>query len=200
MRLSTACTLFVASAVNSLAGGLSSTGVFDGALDDDFESYTNGPAGPVANFLGGMATNTADVSSDIFFSSSHGLGGSKGSYSSSQAMVADSSAGSTWTITFSSAMLRIGGYWQSAYEDSYLKFEFFGPGDTPTGTYQYTPPNTGELTWYGFEDAGGISKVIVTSDEPYQIVDDFTADVVPEPVSLAALSLGAASMLRRRRK
>lgn len=200
MRKQFALMTFFTVSASSFAGGLGATGVFNGALDDDFESYSNSPVGPIFNFLGGMATNTSGGNQDIYISGFHGLGGSKATYTSSQAMVANNGAGSTWTITFATPMRRIGGYWQSAFNDSYLQFEFFSPADAPTGTIQVTPPNTGELTWYGFEDLGGISKVIVTSDQPFQIVDNFTADVVPEPASMAALGIGIAAMLRRRKR
>lgn len=195
-------TLFVFSLVAAAAIGSSQVvevGPFVGALNDNFNSYAAGPSGPSFSFLGGAATNTSLGSSDIWLSPSHGLGGSKGTYTSSQAMVANSTSLSPWTITFTTPVASFGGYWQSAFDDSTLSFQFFDTNNVAMNTITKTPPNTGTLTWYGFTFTGGISKVLVTSSESYQIVDDFTANSVPEPATMAVLGLGIAALVRRRR-
>lgn len=175
-------------------------GQFTGEFFENFNGFTGGPVGPSFDFMGGIANNTSNGSSDIWMSNAHGLAGSKGTYSDSMAMVANNGAPSPWTITFDSPMIAFGGKWQSAFDDSTLTFKFFDGSGNALNTITKTPPNTQGLVWYGFKWTGGIGKVLVTSSQPFQIVDDFTATAVPEPASMAALGLGAAALLRRRRQ
>lgn len=176
-------------------------GQFTGSLFEDFNSFSTGEVGPSVVFMGGAAVNNAAAPSDIWMSDNHGLGGSKASYTSSMAMVANNgNQVSPWEISFTTAVSSFGGMWQSAYDDSTLTFQFFDTNNVALNTITKTPPNSGTLTWYGFSYAPGISKVLVTSDQQYQIVDDFTANAVPEPATMAALGLGVAAMIRRRKR
>ena len=71
----------------------------------------------------------------------------------------------------------------------------------------FNPPN-GEGTFYGFQNAGGIGSVVLTSiNQPWSpIIDDLTFGTIsgsaaPEPATLALLTLGiVGGMATQRRK
>ncbi len=55
--------------------------------------------------------------------------------------------------------------------------------------------------FFGWENAGGIGKVVVSATSDYIMIDNhgYGASTVPEPASLSILGLGALGMLVRRR-
>lgn len=62
--------------------------------------------------------------------------------------------------------------------------------------------NAGEFFFAGYQNAAGITHVVVKSPtwSWSPIIDDHTYGVVPEPATIVALGAGLAALLRRRRK
>ncbi len=79
-------------------------------------------------------------------------------------------------------------------------------GATLVGTMNFSlPGNAGDTTFLGWQNSGGITKVVISSGAfPWSpIIDDHTygtINTVPEPASMAAIGLGLVALIRKRRK
>jgi len=80
-----------------------------------------------------------------------------------------------------------GSMWET---DTFFPDGFFDPAEFPTGYYDNEPVQEG--------DAVGFTLRLKPSGDPTIYVDDLSLAIVPEPASLALLSLGGLSLLRRR--
>lgn len=184
-----------------------STGPFVGAMSEGFESFPNyidnGFSGvDTLVIMGGGATfngnNDMWVIEDNVAGWGLGNNGSAYAYTGVKELGMFNNSTNTVTLTFSTAVSAFGGYFQTC-DASYGTFDlwFYDGGNNLLGTESFTTGSAHE--WRGWEHAAGIAYVLMSGNAA-PAMDDLQANAVPEPATLAALGLGAAAMLRRRKK
>jgi hypothetical protein len=190
-RLMTLCLLPAALGVLPAARGglITSIGPFQGALSDDFSSYSQG-ARQDQTIMGGAATVhniTPGGALKMEFSSS--LGGRLVLPHSPPLMLGQLGV-SEWD--FNTPLLQFGGYFanNSRFDDA--RVDFFDVNGGLIGSVTATVPKAKtpqDWTWNGWQSDTPISRLVITGNDTaffsgFIWFDDMQANPVPEPSSL----------------
>ncbi len=108
--------------------------------------------------------------------------------------------GGTITFTFATAVRSFGAYFGGVQDFGSVSTITFNDGTAQTLTFTQVGTGGG-VQFLGFTDAGkSISSITIDHTNDIVSMDDVRYGAVPEPASIAAIGLGVACLLRRRRK
>lgn len=111
--------------------------------------------------------------------------------------------GDSYTIEFQSTVNQFGGYFGSNFHTPNGKITFYDANNTVIGSPTTLLAPQGTWQWNGFSSTVGIKKIRIDGIQGNNgaiMADDLQVQAVPEPATMSALGLGAAAMLRRRKK
>lgn len=111
--------------------------------------------------------------------------------------------GASYTIEFQSPVHQFGGYFASNFHTANGKITFYDANEDVIGSPTTLIAPTGQWAWNGFDSTVGIKKIRINGvggNNGAIMADDLQIQSVPEPATMSALGLGAAAMLRRRKK
>jgi hypothetical protein len=111
--------------------------------------------------------------------------------------------GDSYTIEFQGAVNQFGGYFGSNFHTPNGTITFFDASGAVIGSPTTLLAPQGTWEWNGFSSTVGIKKIRIDGIQGNNgaiMADDLQVQAVPEPATLSAVGLGAAAMLRRRKK
>lgn len=106
------------------------------------------------------------------------------------------------TLTFDADATSFGGYFNVVNDGGTpqpLNLTFRDSVGAQIDSTQVVTNIGGSLVWFGWTSTVGIRSIQFSGGEA-PVMDDLQINAVPEPASMAILGLGAAALLRRRRK
>ena len=109
----------------------------------------------------------------------------------------------SYTIEFQGAVNQFGGYFGSNFHTPNGKITFYDVNGAVIGSPTTLLAPQGAWEWNGFNSTVGIKKIRIDGIQGNNgaiLADDLQIQAVPEPATMSALGLGAAAMLRRRKK
>lgn len=186
------------------------TGPFAGALFDDFESYPNYLAGGNYNSLnvmgGGATFQSNNASPQIYIydvlSATWGLGsyGQANVTSGVQGLgLFDSLAPVTVGMTFATPVTRFGGMMATdSNQLGIVTLDFYDAANNLMGSDTFDSGSS-IMQWQGWQSLGNPIARIEFGNNWAPVMDDITADPVPEPATMIALAAGVAALARRRK-
>ncbi|HLO98847.1 MAG TPA: PEP-CTERM sorting domain-containing protein, partial [Fimbriimonas sp.] len=199
----------LAVASSTVFGQISQTGPFSGPLSEGFESFPNYSAQSGFFFPSGSSlfagAATINSSSLVIYEPGpaiFGLGDKGLATTNSGAKgLGSPTSGSSLDLIFSSPMHMFGGYFNvgvgTGATTNLLAFTFYDSANVQIGsTFNILAPVDNGMAWMGFTSSLPFTRVQMIGHIP--VMDDLQANPVPEPSSLAALSLFAVAALRRR--
>jgi hypothetical protein len=177
-----------------------SIGPFTGALSDSYETQTRHQFLASYPVFGGLGTVASTGGANLHITTGWSFFFSTAPHSG-QAFLGG--AGVNYQFTFTAPAFQFGGYFQTNADSPNGTATFFDALNNQIGGPLALSAPQGQWAWNGWQYAGGISRVVITASNQfggYIMSDDIQYNAVPEPATLAALGLGAAALLRRRRR
>lgn len=192
---------------------ISTVGAFSGAASEGFESYPtymNGGRYGSMDIMGGAATiNSLPISGQKFtvFDNVNATWGLTGIgfanvYAGERAVgLEDLVTGQNhdWEILFTDGAMQFGGYFSTS-NNTPVTVRFFDVLDNQIGGDQVIDNPSIDAAWFGWTSTVTIARAEFLSDASYMTMDELQVNSVPEPATMALLGLGAAALIRRRRK
>ncbi|RYG23919.1 PEP-CTERM sorting domain-containing protein [bacterium] len=172
---------------------------FEGAVLPDYSG--SGTAGSIPNGYAGMNWSTFSVM-DTTIAAQAAMGGAVGYQNgfTSGSFLAYNDYGDPSSLLVPSGLptiMGISGYFGASFEDGSTLTLTGYRGGIAVGTGDFNLVTTGPIL-YSISFPGGADTVVFSSTNGQFTLDDLT--VVPEPTTIAALGLGAAALLRRRKR
>lgn len=177
---------------------ISVVGPFTGALQENLESQTEVFHVGSVSIMGGEMTVASATDEVGIYSGGWGLG-NKGSLNySGKILFANDGTKNPFSITFTNTVSDFGGEWNAADFNNDITYSFYDANNNLIGTDVFVTPFNNVLNWRGWHSTVGIKRIDVSGGESIPM-DNFQANLVPEPASLIALGLGLAAVARRRK-
>jgi hypothetical protein len=207
-------TLFLAGSmlVAVASAQISTIGQFAGSANEGFESFPNYNSGGFISLdvMGGTATffSNPNNQSQLYMyepgtSATWGLGGNgeaqvhggaKGLGLQHPTLTCDVS------LIFDNDTFQFGGWFGTVdFPVNNMDVTFYDASNVQIGAVQSVSSVGSALVWHGWQSTVGIRRIDFTGNLA-PAMDDIQANPVPEPGSIAAVVLGLAALVARRRK